>query len=82
MIIGITGPNEVEAIRAVGGIIWKTTHGTGLAGGGAAHESESHIDSLMIHASFGEHALERMPIEVARFLEIWRGELAKRKGAL
>lgn len=75
-------PNEVKAIHEAGGFVWKTTRGAGLDGGGAAHESESHIDKLAVHATMGDNPLEEMPGIVASYLEIWRGELTKHKGAL
>jgi len=50
VISDIRFPNEVRAVKKAGGVIWKTTHGVGLAGPAGEHESEKHIDSLEVDA--------------------------------
>lgn len=60
--------NEVAAIHAAGGIVWKTQHGVGLEGAAGAHESERHIDSLEVDALVPRGPLEEMPALVAKML--------------
>lgn len=62
-------PNEVLAIRAKLGKIWKTSHGDGLTGAAGAHESESYIDRLNVDYILPRVGLERVPEEVKRALE-------------
>jgi hypothetical protein len=64
-------PNEVEAIHAADGIIWKTLHGAGLEGAAGQHESERHIDSLPVDAIVPRGPLEGVPTVVARMLAEW-----------
>lgn len=62
-------PNEVKAIHAAGGVVWKTTHGSGLAGAAGQHESERHIDSLEVDAVVPDGALEALPMIVTTMLK-------------
>lgn len=67
-------PNEIAAIRAKGGTIWKTTHGHGLTGAAAAHESEQHIDRIDADFTFPANtALEVLPGVVGQLLN-WSRE--------
>jgi len=61
-------PNEVAAIRAKGGQIWKTVHGAGLTGAAGAHESESHIDSIEADAVVPDSTLAALPGVVGTML--------------
>lgn len=61
--------NEVAAIRAKGGRIWKTAHGTGLAGAAGAHESEQHIDSIVPDATVPDSPLDALPVIVTTMLK-------------
>ena len=61
-------PNEVNALRAAGGIIWKTVHGSGLAGAAGMHESERHIDSLEVDAVVPDGTLEALPAIITTML--------------
>lgn len=58
-------PNEVDAIRAAGGVIWKTMHGEGLQGAAGAHESERHIDGLEVDLAVPRGGLDTLPYVVA-----------------
>lgn len=60
--------NEVAAIRAAGGVVWKTQHGTGLEGAAGQHESERHIDDLKVDAVVPRSSLEEMPAIIANML--------------
>ncbi len=60
--------NEVAAIRAAGGTLWKTIHGTGLSGAAGAHESEQHISHLEVDAVVPDGALEELPQIVTTML--------------
>ena len=62
-------PNEVAAVRAKGGRIWKTVHGAGLAGPAGAHESESYIDSLAVDAAVPDSGLDALPGIIANMLQ-------------
>jgi hypothetical protein len=62
--------NEVDAVHAAGGIVWKTQHGTGLQGAAGQHESERHIDSLAVDAVVPRGPLEEVPAVVARLLDM------------
>jgi hypothetical protein len=62
-------PNEVAAIRAKGGIIWKTTHGEGLIGVLGQHESERHIDSLEVDAEIPDGSLDTLPTIIESLLK-------------
>lgn len=61
-------PNEVDAIRAKGGHVWKTMYGHGLEGAAGAHVSESHIDSLQVDNVVPRCGLEALPRIVAQML--------------
>jgi hypothetical protein len=55
-------PNEVEALRAKGAMIWKTTRGQGLQGAAATHASEKYIDELTADVIFPPNlTLEQLP---------------------
>ena len=62
-------PNEVDAIRAVRGRLWKTVHGGGLCGPAGEHESESHIDKLDVNVVVPDSPLEALPSIVADMLK-------------
>lgn len=69
-------PNEIAAIHREGGIIWKTTHGHGLTGAAAQHESERHIDNIAADFSFAPNTpLDELPGVVEKFLT-WSKEKA------
>lgn len=71
-------PNEVDAIRAQGGVIWKTTHGHGLVGVAGTHESEQHIDRIIADATFGpNNTLDELPGVVAKFLQWYQERTSK-----
>lgn len=61
-------PNEVTAIRAAGGMIWKAQHGAGLQGTASEHESERHVDSLEADVAIPRGPLAEVPAVVARLL--------------
>lgn len=61
--------NEVAAIHAAGGIVWKTQHGTGLEGAAGLHETECHIDSLESDALVPRGPLSEVPAVVAKMLK-------------
>jgi hypothetical protein len=61
--------NERNAIRAAGGVIWKTTHGSGLEGSAGAHESEQYIDSLEADATIPDSPLEALPMIITTMLK-------------
>ncbi len=62
-------PNEVNAIRAKGGRIWKTMYGKGLGGVAGQHESEAHVDSIKPDAVVPDSALEALPGIVTNLLK-------------
>jgi hypothetical protein len=66
-------PNEVTAIRAKGGVLWKTTHGAGLTDAAGDHESEQHVDSLKVNWAVPDVALEALPAIVTTMLKEVRG---------
>lgn len=70
--------NEVDAIRREGGVIWKTTHGHGLTGVAAQHESERHIDNIAADFSFSPNTpLDELPGVVEKFLT-WSKKKARK----
>ena len=62
-------PNELAAIRAAGGRVWKTTHGQGLAGAAGAHESERYVGKMEVDALVPEASLEALPVIVTSLLK-------------
>jgi hypothetical protein len=62
-------PNEVAAIHAKGGRVWKTMHGHGLEGAAGRHESESYIDALEVDAIVPDSPLEALPMIVTGMLK-------------
>lgn len=62
-------PNELAAIRAAGGRVWKTTHGHGLAGAAGAHESERYVGEMEVDALVPEASLEALPVIVTSLLK-------------
>lgn len=67
-------PNEVAAIRAKGGRIWKTVHGVGLSGAAGAHESERYIDSLEVDTVVPDSGLDALPGIIANMLNETQGD--------
>ena len=62
-------PNEVAAIRAAGGHLWRTVHGRGLEGAAGEHESEQHIARLEVDAEVPDSTLEALPVVITTMLK-------------
>jgi hypothetical protein len=62
-------PNEVHAIRAAGGRLWRTTHGEGLSGVAGMHESERYVDALEVDGVVPDSPIEALPEIVATMLK-------------
>ena len=62
-------PNEVAAIRAKGGHLWRTVHGRGLEGAAGEHESEQHIARLEADAEVPDSTLEALPVVITTMLK-------------
>lgn len=68
-------PNEIAALKKKGAQIWRTSHGHGLEGAAALHQSEQHIDKLAVDFIFPKGlALDALPrvVKAARIHEHWR----------
>lgn len=59
--------NEVALIRIAGGVVWKTTHGSGLSGAVGQHESER-VDQLEVDTILPSVELNALPMIVTTAL--------------
>jgi hypothetical protein len=66
-------PNEIAAVRAKGGRVWKTSHGHGLTGAAGEHASEAFIDEIEADHTFSSGlTLEQLPYYIGRLLEAYK----------
>jgi hypothetical protein len=61
VIADVRFPNEAAAIRAKGGVLWRTHFGEGLSGGAGHHASERHVDELEVDVEIEPVPLSELP---------------------